>query len=226
MNFGFPSAQMFLSSFGSIPCEIRIAALLLFFVICTANRVYPICRNPTCVSLCVCGCRKLVGFPNLAHIAFVDFRCQTLQSVLQWLCLQYLSKTYCICSRSICIYLYYSDQFFLSDTDTFLKANVMCKDIKHALKLETETSLRCKTCFPQTFGTHSEEPPSPRSFWAPSASARMAIVVPRFGSLIAMLMGAHEFWQSLDSMFSLEMDHLNVNFWMNSHLFVLQTFQN
>jgi hypothetical protein len=54
----------------------------------------------------------------------------------------------------------------------------------------------------------------------------MAIVVPRFGSLIAMLMGAHEFWQSLDSMFSLEMDHLNVNFWMNSHLFVLQTFQN
>ena len=33
-------------------------------------------------------------------------------------------------------------------------------------------------------------------------------------------------WQSLDSMFSLEMDHLNRNFWMNSHLFVLQTFQN
>ena len=135
LNFGFPSAQMFLSSFGSIPCEIRIAALLLFFVICTANRVYPICRNPTCLSLCVCGCRKLGGFPNLARIAFVDFRCQTFQSVLQWLCLQYLSKKYCICSRSICMYLYYSDQFFLSDTDTFLKANVMCKDIKIALKL-------------------------------------------------------------------------------------------
>ena len=222
--------------------------VVTFFVICTANRVYPICRNPTCVSLCVCGCRKLVGFPNLAHIAFVDFRCQTFQSMLQWLSLQYLSRDYCICSRSICMYLYYSDQFFLSDTDTFLKANVMCKDIVvSALKLGNWNffevqNLFCtivwdpqrRTTFPplililgafcqcqdghcrsafRIFDRNADGCPSVGKASIPCLAWKWIIFLDEFSLICALNL-------------SKLVIYLNHNFWMISHFFVLQTFQN
>ena len=104
LNFGFPSAWMFLSSFGSIPCEIRTAAFF-FSVICTANRVYPICKNPTVLSLCVWV--QQAWFPKPGSHCF---RCSTSQKT-----------NYCmsLCVAAVFLHVFVLFRPVLSD-DTFL----------------------------------------------------------------------------------------------------------